>query len=65
MRLATTQKAYEKHLTPLFDTLDFYLEQQPVEQHVFYLGRRANRKADWAPFYYSNFAFDAVYFGHF
>jgi putative glutathione S-transferase len=58
---ATTQEAYEKALTPLFDTLDFL--EAKLEQNTYLLGDEQT-EADWRLFT-TLIRFDAVYFGHF
>ena len=58
---ATTQKAYEEALTPLFETLD-YLEDR-LKGHTYLIGEQQT-EADWRLFT-TLIRFDAVYFGHF
>ena len=58
---ATTQEAYEEHLTPLFDTLDT-LEAQLTSNR--YLTGDRQTEADWRLFT-TLVRFDPVYVGHF
>jgi glutathionyl-hydroquinone reductase len=58
---ATTQRAYEEAVVPLFATLD-HLEKR-LEQQRFLCGAQVN-EADWRLFA-TLVRFDAVYFGHF
>ena len=58
---ATTQKAYEEALTPLFETLD-WLEQQLTTKR--YLTGNKITEADWRLFT-TLVRFDPVYVGHF
>ena len=58
---ATTQRAYEEAVVPLFDTLD-WLEQR-LSNSLFLLGENIT-EADWRLFT-TLIRFDAVYVGHF
>ena len=58
---ATTQRAYEEAVVPLFDTLDWL--EQSLSSSLFLLGENIT-EADWRLFT-TLIRFDAVYVGHF